>query len=99
MNLNVLLISVKIHGSSVSIVIGCGLVEHISILGRSWDFFLLTTASRLVLGLTQLPSKWVLGVLFVGIKQRRHEADNLPPTSAEIENMWSYTSTHGVVCN
>jgi hypothetical protein len=40
--------------------------------------------------------------LSLGVKQPGREADHSPPSSAEIKNEWSYTSTpplhlHGVV--
>jgi len=58
--------------------------------------------SRLALGPTQLPIQWGPGALSTGVKQPGHEADHSPPSSADIENMWSYTSTppillHGMV--
>jgi len=39
---------------------------------------------------------------FPGVKQLGHEAGHLLPSSAEVKNVWSYTSTlpvclHGVV--
>jgi hypothetical protein len=34
---------------------------------------------------------------FGGLKRHGHEVDHLPPSSAEVKNEWSYTSTHGVV--
>jgi hypothetical protein len=39
-----------------------------------------------------------------GVKQSGHETDHSPPSSAEVKNAWSYTSTHpirlhGVVLN
>jgi len=42
------------------------------------------------------------GALSLGVKQLGHEADHSPPSSAEVKNAWSYTSTqpiclHGVV--
>jgi hypothetical protein len=55
---------------------------------RLWRDILLTTVSRLALGATQPPTQLVLGV-----KQLEHEADHLPPFSAEVTNAWSYTST------
>jgi hypothetical protein len=64
--------------------------------------FLFTTMSRLDLGPTQ-PIQWVPGVLFLGKKRPGHEADYSPPSSVEIKNAWSYTSTppirllHGMV--
>jgi hypothetical protein len=38
---------------------------------------------------------------FLGVKQPRREADHSPPSSAEVKNVWIYTSTppirlHGV---
>jgi len=46
----------------------------------------------------------VLGALSLGIKQLGHEADHPLPSSAQVKNAWSYTSTrhirpHGVVLN
>jgi len=29
----------------------------------------------------------------VGVKRLGHEADRSPPSSAEVKNAWSYTST------
>jgi hypothetical protein len=42
------------------------------------------------------------GALSLGIKRPGREADHSPPSSAEVKNAWSYTSTppiclHGVV--
>jgi hypothetical protein len=56
----------------------------------------LSTSSRPVLVLTQHPIQWV-----PGLKLLEREADHSPPTGAEIENSWIYTSLpvrlHGVV--
>jgi hypothetical protein len=63
---------------------------------ESWyelGIFLLSTASRLALGPTQPPIQWVTWALSLGIKRPGREADHSPPTSAEIKNAWSYTST------
>jgi hypothetical protein len=57
----------------------------------SWQrqgFFVFTTASRLVLGPIQPPTQWVPGVKWSG-----HEADHSPPSSAEVKNVQSHTST------
>jgi hypothetical protein len=75
---------------------------------RGFDFrqglgiFLFTTASRPALGPTQPPIQWVPGAVSLGIKRPGCEADHTPPSSAEVKNAWSYTSTlpvrlHGVV--
>jgi hypothetical protein len=42
------------------------------------------------------------GVLYLGVKRPEREADHSPPSGAEVNNAWSYTSTppmrlHGVV--
>jgi hypothetical protein len=62
--------------------------------------FLFTTMSAL--GHTQPPIQWVPGALSMGVKRSEPEADHSPPSSAEVKNAWSYTSTppirlHGVM--
>jgi len=52
--------------------------------------FLLTTASQTG---SQPPIEWVPEALSLWIKRPGPEADHSPPTSAEIKNAWSYTST------
>jgi hypothetical protein len=64
--------------------------------------FLFTTASRPGLGPIQPPIQWVPGALSLGIKRPGHEADHSLPSSVEVKNTWSYTSTtplrlHGVM--
>jgi hypothetical protein len=39
------------------------------------------------------PIQWVQGALSLGVKRPRREADHLPPSSVEVKNAWSYTST------
>jgi len=48
---------------------------------------------RLTLGPTQTPIQWVPGALSLGVKLLGREADNLPPSSADIKNAWTCTST------
>jgi hypothetical protein len=55
--------------------------------------FLLSTSSRPALEPIQLPIQWVLGDLSPGLKWKGREADHSPPTSAEVNKMWIYTST------
>jgi hypothetical protein len=55
--------------------------------------FLLSTSSRLALGLTQPHIQWVLGALSPGVKRPGREADHSPSTSAEVKKMWIYTCT------
>jgi hypothetical protein len=46
--------------------------------------FSFTTASRTALESTQ-PIQWVPGVLSLGVKRSRSEADHSPPSSAEVK--------------
>jgi len=50
------------------------------------------TAHR-ILGPTQPPIQWVLGAFTLGVKWPGREADQSPPSSAEVRNAWIYTST------
>jgi hypothetical protein len=54
--------------------------------------FLLSTSSRPVLGLNQLPIQWVPGALSPGVKRPGRESDHSPSIAAEAENTWIYTS-------
>jgi hypothetical protein len=40
----------------------------------------------------------VTGALFSGVKQLGCEANHSPPSSANVKNLWSYTSTPPYVC-
>jgi hypothetical protein len=55
--------------------------------------FSLHYLSRTALGPTLPPIQWVPGALFLGVKRPGREADYSPPSSAEVKNAWSYTST------
>jgi hypothetical protein len=57
--------------------------------------FLLTTASRLALGPNQPPiqRQWEPEALPVEEKWPGLEADHSRPSSAEVKNAWSYSST------
>jgi hypothetical protein len=70
-----------------------GLHDGGSIPGRFWNVFLLTTASRTVLGPTQPSIQRLSGALSLGVKRPEREVDHSPPSSAEVKNTWSYTST------
>jgi hypothetical protein len=64
--------------------------------------FFFTTVLRPALGPTQLPIQWVTGALSLGVKRPGHEANNSPPSTTEVKNAWSCTSTapirrHGMV--
>jgi hypothetical protein len=47
---------------------------------------------RLAVWPTQPPVQWVLGVLSLGVKPPRREADHSPPGTAWVMRKWSYTS-------
>jgi hypothetical protein len=56
---------------------------------ESWQelgIFLLTNASRPVLGPTHPPIQWVPGTLFLGVNWPGREADHSTPSSVEIKN-------------
>jgi hypothetical protein len=59
---------------------------------RLW-IFLFASVSRPALGPTQPPIQWVPGPLSLGAKWPGCEADDSPPSSADVRNTWSYTST------
>jgi len=42
---------------------------------------------------TQPPIQWISEALTAGVKRPVHEADHSPPSIAEVNNAWSYTST------
>jgi hypothetical protein len=68
---------------------------------RELGIFLFTTLSRTSLEPIQPPIQRVSGVPSLGVKRPGREADHSPPSSAEVKNAWSYTSTppirlHGV---
>jgi len=53
-------------------------------------------------GPTQPPIQQVPGAISLGVKRRGSEANHSPPSSSEVSNAWSYTSTppirlHGVM--
>jgi hypothetical protein len=55
--------------------------------------FLFFMSSRPVLGSTQPPTQWTLGVLSQGVKRLGCEADYSPPASAWVKKVWIYTAT------
>jgi hypothetical protein len=66
-----------------------------------WDFSL---HNRVQIGSGAHPAPYPMGTRdsYPGEKRPGHEADHSPPPSAEVKNVWSYTSIppvapHGVV--
>jgi hypothetical protein len=71
---------------------------------RGLGIFLFTAVSRTALRPTQPPILllWVPGSISLGVKRPGREADHSPPSSAEVQNAWIYTSIplirlHGMV--
>jgi hypothetical protein len=81
--------------SSVGIALGCGL----DVRGSRVRFpagtgnFSLHHRVQNGSGPTQPPIQWVPGALSLGVKWPGREVDHSPPSSAEVKNEWSYTST------
>jgi len=50
---------------------------------------LFSETSRPALWPTQPPIQWVLEALFPEVKHPRHEAENLPLSSAKVKNQWA----------
>jgi len=63
--------------------------DQFSILGRGREYFSSPLRPDLFCGLPGLLTQWVLGDLFPGVKPP--DRDNLPPSSVEVKNAWSYT--------
>jgi len=57
------------------------------------SFLLYSRASRPAAEPTNLAMQWVLREVLRGIKRPASEADHSFPPSAEVKNMWIYTST------
>jgi hypothetical protein len=80
--------------------LGYGLDDRGSFRYKGSDgIFLFTTSSKPALGLTQPPIQWVPGALTPGIKLsgcEACEAHHSPPSSAEVKNAWSCTSTPSI---
>jgi hypothetical protein len=70
--------------------------------GTLMGIFIFTTASIAALGSTQPPIQWVLGAVTPLIKRPGLEDDHSFPSSAEVNDRWSDTTTppiylHGFV--
>jgi hypothetical protein len=74
-------------------VLGYGLDDGRFESRQELGMFLLTTASRAAVEPTQPPIQWVTWALSLGIKRPELEADHSHPSSAEVNNAWSYIST------
>jgi hypothetical protein len=84
---------IKSRDASVGIALGYGLDDRGFESRQGLGIFLFATASRPALGPTQLPIHWVPRALSLGVMRPVRKADHPPPSSAEVKNTWSYTST------
>jgi hypothetical protein len=66
---------------------------------RKLRIFLFTTTSRTALGPTQPPIQWERWVLSFAVKRPAREADHSPPSTTEVKNALSYTSTPPIRLN
>jgi hypothetical protein len=57
------------------------------------QIFSLSYRIHTVSGLIKPPNKCKRGCFSPGVKRPVHEADNSPPSSVEVKNAWSYSST------
>jgi hypothetical protein len=79
--------------SAVSIATSCGLDGRgvgVRVPAHAGIF---SASSRPVLGLNQLPTKWIPGALSPEIKRPGREADHSSPNTVEVKKTWIYTST------
>jgi hypothetical protein len=54
---------------------------------RGLGIFLFTAKFRMAVGPAQLSIQWVPGALSLGVKLPEREADNSPPSSAEVKEV------------
>jgi hypothetical protein len=97
------LLSVRFHVCSVQFVNKC---HFLSLESGAWYkifklrfefrmmgcFLLAIAVSRAALGSTQPPIQWVPDALSLNIKRSGVKLTHSPPCSAEVKNVWSYTS-------
>jgi hypothetical protein len=85
----------KSRDRSVGTALGYGLDDRgsrVRFPAGAGNFFF-TTVSRTTLGPTQPPIQFAAGALSLRVKRPGREADHSPPSSTEVKNAWSYTST------
>jgi hypothetical protein len=75
------------------IALGYGLDDWGFESGRCWKFFSSPPCPDRFWGPPSLLSNEYQGALSLGVKRPEREAGHSPPSSAEVKNVWSYTST------
>jgi hypothetical protein len=95
---NIILPLTNSQGSSLSIVTRLRVERSRfnSFGGGGQEFYVFATAATPALGPTQPPFQWVLLAVAREVKRLGREADYSPPSSAELKNELSYTSTPSV---
>jgi hypothetical protein len=81
--------------SSVGIALGYGLDGRVSRVRFPVGAGNFSLHHRVQNGSGAHPASYPMGTRgsFLGVKRPRREADHSPPSSAEVKNAWSYTST------
>jgi hypothetical protein len=89
---------IKSRDSSVGIVLGYGLNDRGSRVQFPTGAGNSSLYHRIQNGSGAHPASYtmVTGVLSPGVKWPWREADHSPPSSAEVKNAWSYTSTRPI---
>jgi hypothetical protein len=95
---------IKSRDSSVGIALGYGLDDRVSRVRFPAGAENFSLHQRVQNGSGAHPASYPMGTRgsFPGVKWPEREADHSPPSTAEVKNAWSYTSTpsirlHGVV--
>jgi len=93
-------ITILLHSRGSSVTIGtrlrAGQSGFNSRQGQLRDFFLFAAASRPALDPNQPLTQWLSVFFSRGQSGPGREADHSPPSSAEVKNAWSYTSTYPI---
>ena len=88
----------RLKDNVVSIVTSCYGLGVPSFEYRQWQDFIVSKNPDPIWGTPRILFKWYRGS-FVMVKQLEREIDHSLPSSAEIKNEWSYTSTPPVPLN
>jgi hypothetical protein len=92
----VLYIAGGIHLTLLCIALWAGWPRSLNSSPSRGKSLLFSVLSRLILGATEPPIKWVLGKSFPRSESTQGEADKSPPTSAEVNNTWNYVLHYSI---
>jgi hypothetical protein len=95
LNLRFFPVLVKSHDSSVGIALGYGLDDRGSRVRLPAGAGYFSLHHRIQNGSGAHPASYPMGTrgFSLGVKRPERKADHSPPSSAEVKNAWSYTST------